>query len=86
MLSFARIFALHDLGRMEEFEEEFQQLRSDPDQSPEGIARIYAWTGNNDLALEWLEKMIVADGPEELGRLQVIPFKFTPPGSQLERH
>ena len=60
---FARIFALHDLGRMQEFEEEFAELRSDPDQGPEGIARIYAWTGQNDLALEWLEKAVASEGP-----------------------
>jgi TolB-like protein/thioredoxin-like negative regulator of GroEL len=65
-LSFARIFVLHDLGRMQEFEDEFAELRSDSDQSPEGIARIYAWTGNNDLALEWLEKMVEVEGQDRL--------------------
>ncbi len=69
MRNYARIFALHDLGRMQEFEEEFARLRSEPDQGPEGIARIYAWTGNNDLALEWLEKMVETEGPVELSRL-----------------
>ena len=59
---FARIFALHDLGRMQEFEEEFAGLRSDSDRSPESVARIYAWTGENDLALEWLEKAVVREG------------------------
>ena len=63
---FARVFALHDLGRMQEFEEEFAMIRSDPDESPEGTARIYAWTGNNDLALRWLEKLVETEGPEEL--------------------
>ena len=67
MVSFARVFALYDLGRMQEFEEEFARLRSsDSDRSPEGIARIYAWTGNNDLALESLEKMVALEGPERL--------------------
>ncbi len=60
--SFARIFALHDLGRMQEFEEEFARLRSDSDRNPEAIARIYAWIGNNDLALEWLDKAVAREG------------------------
>jgi len=67
--SYARIFALHDLGRLQEFEEEFVQLRSESGVNPEGIARIYAWTGNNDLALEWLEKLVEMEGPEALRRL-----------------
>ena len=66
MVSFARLFALHDLGRIQEFEQEFARLRTGPDQNPEGIARIYAWTGNNDLALEWLGKMVELEGPERL--------------------
>jgi TolB-like protein/Flp pilus assembly protein TadD len=111
MAGFARLFALHDLGRMQEFEEEFARLRSDSDRSPEGIARVYAWIGNNDLALEWLEKLVETEGSEELRLLsdggfysrlardprfdallrkhgqhpdqrEVIPFKFTPPGSK----
>jgi hypothetical protein len=96
---------------MQEFEEEFARLRSDSDRSPEGIARVYAWIGNNDLALEWLEKLVETEGSEELRLLsdggfysrlardprfdallrkhgqhpdqrEVIPFKFTPPGSK----
>ncbi len=51
---------------MQEFEEEFARLRSDSDRSPESTARIYAWTGQNDLALEWLEKMVALEGPEFL--------------------
>jgi TolB-like protein/Flp pilus assembly protein TadD len=111
MVSFARVFALHDLGRIQEFDEEFARLRSDSDRSPEGIARVYAWIGNNDLALEWLEKLVETEGSEELRLLsdggfysrlardprfdallrkhgqhpdqrEVIPFKFTPPGSK----
>jgi TolB-like protein/thioredoxin-like negative regulator of GroEL len=66
MAGFARLFALHDLGRMQEFEEQFGRLRADPDESPEAIARIYAWIGKNDLALEWLGKMVALEGPERL--------------------
>jgi len=59
------IMALHDLGRMDEFEERFASLRGDePD--AESIARIYAWIGNNDEAFEWLDTMIAADGPDSL--------------------
>jgi TolB-like protein len=66
MVSFARVFALHDLGRMQEFDEEFGRMLAYPVESPEGIARVYAWIGNNDLALEWLEKLVETEGPEEL--------------------
>ena len=39
------------------------------DTHPEGVARIYAWTGQYDLALEWLEKLVEMEGPEALSRL-----------------
>ncbi len=61
---FGKIFALHDLGRTEEFEESFAEYRNDEPDNFEGLARIYAWTGNNDLALENLEKFIAKEGPE----------------------
>ena len=64
--SYFKIFALHDLGRMQEFEEAFAKFRSNSDMGPESIARIYAWTGDNDQALEWLEKMVETEGPEGL--------------------
>jgi adenylate cyclase len=57
-----RLLALHDLGRSDEFETEFEKRVSD-DSNPEGIARIYAWTGQNDLAFEYLERMVDEDGP-----------------------
>lgn len=49
---------------MEEFEMEFAKLREDIDQGPEGIARIYAWIGNNDKAFEWIDRLIEMEGPE----------------------
>ena len=64
-----KIMALHDLGRMDEFEERFAGLR-DNDANAENIARIYAWTGNNDKAYEWLDTMIAVDGPDSLRRVQ----------------
>jgi adenylate cyclase len=59
-----RLMALHDLGRHDEFEAEFSKLRADPERSPESIARIAAWTGQNDLAFEYLERAIDLQGPE----------------------
>lgn len=58
-----RMMALHDLGRHDEFEAQFSELLSSPEEDPEGIARIAAWTGQNDLAFEYLERMIDELGP-----------------------
>lgn len=58
-----RMMAFHDLGRHDEFEAEFSKMRSDPEQHPEGIARIAGWTGQNDLAFEYLERAIDREGP-----------------------
>jgi len=58
------LLALHDLGRLEEFEAEFSKRRADPKWGPESIARIAAWTGQNDLAFEYLERAIDEEGPE----------------------
>jgi TolB-like protein len=58
-----RMMAFHDLGRHDEFEVEFSKMRSDPEQHPEGIARIAGWTGQNDLAFEYLERAIDREGP-----------------------
>jgi TolB-like protein len=61
-----RVLALHDLGRMAEFEREFAEIRKDEATSVESIARIYAWTGNNDQAFLWLERMVEQEGPESV--------------------
>ncbi len=62
--AFARIFALYDLGRTEEFEEAFAALREAARPNDvESIARIYAWTGDNDRAFEYLEKAAERFGP-----------------------
>lgn len=60
------ILSLHDLGRMDEFQARFAEMREDPDQSVESVARVYAWIGDNDQAFNWLEKMVELDGPETL--------------------
>ncbi len=61
-----RVLALHDLGEQAEFESEFAILREDQATSPESIARIYAWTGDNDQAFIWLERMVEREGPESV--------------------
>ncbi len=55
--------ALHDAGRQEEFELGLSELEaSDPNQR-EGLARVYAWIGENDKAFELIEKL-VEENPE----------------------
>jgi tetratricopeptide (TPR) repeat protein len=63
---FGRLMALHDLDRLQEFEDEFARYRADNVGNPEGVARIAAWAGDNDVALEFLEKLVARDGPEVL--------------------
>ena len=60
-MSIGRAMALHDLGRTEEFQELFTLMRSNAHEHPEGIARIAAWTGQADLAFEYLDLMIEED-------------------------
>ncbi|MEJ2129769.1 MAG: tetratricopeptide repeat protein [Woeseiaceae bacterium] len=57
-----RVLALYTLGREQEFEAEFEALKASST-SVEGIARVYAWSGQNDLAFEYLDRMV-----EEMGR------------------
>jgi TolB-like protein/thioredoxin-like negative regulator of GroEL len=59
---FGRMLALYSLGRQEEFEAAFEELKAGA-LNAEGIARVYAWTGQNDLAFEWLERMVEEEGP-----------------------
>jgi tetratricopeptide (TPR) repeat protein len=61
-----QILALHDLGRLQEFEQRFSAYR-DVTQDPEAIARIYAWVGDNDKAFEWLDKAVAVRGARVLG-------------------
>ena len=59
-----QMLALHDLDRLDEFNAEFLKLRANPEAHPETIARIAAWTGQNDLAFEYLERAIGKEGPQ----------------------
>ena len=53
---------LHDLGRQAEFEALFNQLReTSGDVSPLRVAMLYAWTGANDAAFEWLARLDLTD-------------------------
>jgi tetratricopeptide (TPR) repeat protein len=55
------IMALHDMGRAEEFERLFAELKLQEDAEAESIARVYAWTGDADSAFAWLERALALD-------------------------
>lgn len=61
------LLALHDLGRQEEFEKDFANYRDADEPDPEGIARVYAWTGSRDEAFRWLDNTVEKYGPESAG-------------------
>ena len=69
MGGFGRIFALHDLGRQDEFEDAFGAMLNDPEPNPEAIARIYAWMGETELAIESLQKILDEQGAGEIGSI-----------------
>jgi tetratricopeptide (TPR) repeat protein len=51
--------AMHDLGRQEEFETLFAELRDRwGEQWPSEVAHVYAWIGEADAAFEWLDKAV----------------------------
>lgn len=68
-VNIARAMALHDLGRIEEFENEFALYRAENAEEAEGVARVYAWIGDYDSTIEWLEKLVEQKGPAELQAL-----------------
>jgi TolB-like protein/Tfp pilus assembly protein PilF len=50
--------ALYDAGRQAEFERKLSEIdASDPNQW-DGLARVYAWIGDNDKAFEFIDKMV----------------------------
>ncbi len=59
---FLRAAILHDLGRQAEFEAVFDQLQETlGDVRPLPVAMLYAWTGANDSAFEWLARLDLTD-------------------------
>ncbi len=51
--------ALYELGRMDEHEKAFRELRERwGDVWPSEIAQVYAWKGEADAAFEWLDRSI----------------------------
>jgi len=50
--------ALHDAGRQKEFERELSKFDASDPLQWEGLARVYAWIGDNDKAFEFIEKII----------------------------
>jgi tetratricopeptide (TPR) repeat protein len=65
-----RLLALYDLGRIAEFEEEFEAYKVANAASWESIARVLAWTGQNDSAFEYLEKMVEQRGPASAANIK----------------
>jgi len=57
-----QLMALHDLGRLDEFESRFAALRGGANNA-EAVARVYAWIGDNDQAFEWLDRAVEINGP-----------------------
>jgi len=63
MGNLARLLLLASTGPAEQFEREFAEFREAYQNERESIARIYAWSGQNDMAFEWLNKMVAVEGP-----------------------
>ena len=64
--------ALYELGRLDEFEEKFTELREGwGDRWPIEIAHVHAWTGDVDAAFPLIEKDFEINGP---GGVMVDPF------------
>ncbi|HEY5774987.1 MAG TPA: tetratricopeptide repeat protein [Xanthomonadales bacterium] len=54
-----RALSFHALSRTEDFESSFTELRERyGKQWPSEIAHVYAWTGDQDAAFEWLDKAV----------------------------
>jgi adenylate cyclase len=66
---FARAFALYSLGRQDEFDA-IVSRRIVRNENPEGIARLYAWSHQQDKAFEWLERVAREDGVDFLQMAQ----------------
>ena len=65
-----RLMALHDLGRTAEFEAALEEAQAEDRFDAEGLARIYAWTGQNDRAFALLERMVRVQGPSSVANVK----------------
>jgi tetratricopeptide (TPR) repeat protein len=82
------VAALHDLGRHEEAAEELAkqiELFETGEGTAEGIARMYAWLGDNDKAFEYLEMATKQnpDTPVGLGSDFYVKIKNDPRWDEL---
>ena len=58
-----RALALRDLGRQDEFDAALAELIAGwGERWPSEIAHVYAWIGDEDSAIEWLEKEVETTG------------------------
>jgi len=75
MSELGEILALYDLGRLEEFETRFAAMRAHDSRNARLIASIYAWTGDNDRAFEWLGTMVEEQGPVSVDYIDRVVFE-----------
>ena len=68
------LMALHDLGRMDEFNRRFEAYRLDRHESPESVARVYGWIGDADNAFEYLDRGLEMHGDVALNGLEIDYF------------
>ncbi|MCG6954917.1 MAG: tetratricopeptide repeat protein [Gemmatimonadetes bacterium] len=69
--------AFHALGRQAEFEEAFEELKTNwGEQWPSEVAHVYAWIGDADAAFEWLDRAVAQN---EDGLTQQFPQPFFAP-------
>jgi adenylate cyclase len=69
--------ALHDLGMLEEFEAwlpEYIEVHADC--CPAYVGQVYAWIGDADRALEWLEKEVATDSGSWGIRIRIVRRAF----------
>ena len=69
--------AFHAMGRRAEFEEAFEELKTNwGKQWPSEVAHVYAWIGDADAAFEWLDRAVAQN---EDGLTQQFPQPFFSP-------
>jgi TolB-like protein len=69
--------ALHDLGMLEEFEARLPEyIEVHADCCPSYVGQVYAWIGDAERALEWLEKEIATDSGSWGIRIRIVRWAF----------